>query len=251
MHKVTITMSAYLPEWLYRILRALKHKLNGITCSYVNLLGDRDIEWSWIASQMPSGPGEALDFGYGKSYLALICARRGYNVTAVDLEPIRLPYIHPRLRFLHGDILKLHLPKESFDLVINCSTVEHVGLVGRYGVTEIRREGDIEAMTRLWELMKTGGIMLLTIPVGHDVVFAPLHRVYGKKRLPRLLNGYIIEKEEFWIKDMENRWVSCNKETALGFRASAGLWGPLQNAYALGLFVLKKPKLEAYEDCEK
>ena len=205
-----------------------------------NLAGDRDIEWSWVASQMPSGPGEALDFGSGGSHLGLIAAQRGFNVTAVDLEPVRWAYVHPRLRFVRGDILKLPSPEEYLDLVINCSTVEHVGLAGRYGVSKNRPDGDLEAMFRLRELMKPGGIMLLTVPVGEDAVFAPLCRVYGNKRLSPLLDGYIVEKEAFWIKGQGNRWVLCDKETALNFKASAGSWDPLKNVYALGCFVLRR-----------
>jgi len=90
-------------------------------------------------------------------------------------------------------------------------------------------------------LMKPGGVMLLTIPVGQDAVFAPLTRVYGKERLPRLLDGYIVEKEAFWVKDQENCWVQADKETALSFQASAGSWDPLQNVYAIGCFVLRRP----------
>jgi len=197
---------------------------------------------------MPSGPGEALDFGTGGSHLALMAAQRDFNVTAVDLEPVQWPYVHPRLRFIQGDILKLPLPREHFDLVINCSTVEHVGLVGRYGVTENRPDGDLEAMAHLQGLMKPGGVMLLTVPVGQDAVFAPLCRVYGRERLPRLLDGYIVEKEAFWVKDQENCWVQADKETALSFQASAGSWDPLQNVYALGCFVLRKPDQEASGD---
>jgi SAM-dependent methyltransferase len=206
-----------------------------------NLLGDRDIEWSWVASQIPFGPGEALDFGPGGSHLGLIAAQRGFNVTAVDLEHVHWPYLHPQLRLIRGDILRLPLPRDRFDLVINCSTVEHVGLAGRYGVVEGRPDGDLEAMARLQDLMKPGAIMLLTIPAGHDGVFAPLCRVYGKERLPRLLKGFIVEKEEFWVKDEKNRWVPCDREVALSFQASANSWDPLRNVYALGCYVLRKP----------
>ena len=205
-----------------------------------NLLGDRDIEWSWVASQMPSGRGEALDFGSGGSCLGLIAAQRGYKVTAVDLEPTQWPYVHPHLRFIKGDLLKLPLPAGHFDLVLNCSTVEHVGLVRRYGVAEDRSDGDLEAMARLKELMKPGGLMLVTIPVGQDALFAPLCRVYGAQRLPRLLEGYTVEKQDYWIKDNQNRWVLSTKETALSFKASAGSWNPLQNVYAPGCFALSK-----------
>ena len=63
MRRVTITVPMYVPEWLYRPLRVLKHKLilhRADSPIDINLLGDRDIEWSWIASQMPLGPGERL-----------------------------------------------------------------------------------------------------------------------------------------------------------------------------------------------
>lgn len=230
---------------LGKTLREVKQWMRGpVPPCIPNLLGDRDIEWSWVASQMPSQSGEALDFGPGGSHLALIATQRGFNVTAVDLGSVRWPYVHPRLRFLKGDLLKLPLPKGHFDLVINCSTVEHVGLAGRYGIIENRLDGDLEAMARLKELMKTHGIMLLTIPVGKDAVFKPLTRVYGRKRLSRLFDGYIIEKKMFWIKDQENRWVPCAEETALNLETTAGSWDPLQNMYALGCFVLRKPSQE-------
>ena len=251
MRHVRITLPVPLPDRLYVALRQLKRRLVAYskTSGFPlqprqatrNLLGDRDIEWSWIASQLPSGPGEALDFGPGGSYLALIAAQRGFNLTAVDLEPVDWPYVHPQLRFIQGDILTLPLPIEQFDLIINCSVVEHVGLEGRYGVSEGHRDGDLEAMARLWQLMKPDARMLLTIPVGRDALFAPLCRVYGQQRLPRLLDGYQVEREVYWMKDEQNCWVPCRREEALSFEASAGSWDPLQNVYALGCFVLRRP----------
>lgn len=205
-----------------------------------NLLGDRDIEWSWVASQMPPGPGNALDFGNGGSHLGLIATQRGFTVTAVDLGVVQWPYIHPQLRFVQGDILKLDLPLEFYDLVINCSTIEHVGLVGRYSVNDDRPDGDLEAMARLRELMKPGGVMLLTIPVGQDAVFPPMCRVYGEKRLPRLLDGFAVRTEVFWVKDDQNRWVLSDRAKALQFPAAAGSRDALQNVYALGCFVLRR-----------
>ena len=227
---------------LWRLARSVGRWSKGRGPTRVpNLAGDRDIEWSWVAAHMPSGPGEALDFGPGGSPLGLIAAQRGFHVTSVDLEPMQWPYVHPHLRFVRGDILKLSLPAGHFDLVLNCSTVEHVGLVGRYGVVEGRPDGDLDAMTGLRELMKPGGLMLLTIPVGRDALFAPLCRVYGAQRLPRLLEGYAVENEDYWVKDNQNQWVLSTKQTALSFEASAGSWDPLQNVYALGCFVLGKP----------
>lgn len=238
-----IDVPLYVPGWLYRMLGSIGRRLMPRRKDELrspNLLGDRDIEWSWVASQMPEGPGEALDFGAGGGRLALAAAQRGFNVTAVDLEPVRWHYVHARLRFVRGDILNLPLPENHFDLVMNCSTVEHVGLAGRYGVTEENPEGDLEAMGRLRELMKPGGVMLLTVPLGRDAVFQPMCRVYGEKRLPRLLDGYNVEKESYWVKDGENRWAQCDRDTALDFEARAGSPDPLRNVYALGCFVLRR-----------
>jgi hypothetical protein len=238
---VRLSIPVYLPMALYRPLRRLKRAITDRNRPTRNLWGDRDVEYSFIAAHMPNGPGKALDFGSGSSYMSLLAALRGFEVIALDLEPQTFPWRHPGVRFIQGDLLELDLPTNHFDLIINCSTVEHVGLVGRYSVTESRPDGDLEAMARLRELMKPSAIMLLTVPVGQDAVFAPLCRVYGKERLPRLLSGFVLEREMFWVKDAENRWVQCDEETALSFEASAGSWDPLRNVYALGCFVLRKP----------
>ena len=222
------------------LVRHMKRWLRGSRTS-INLEGDRDIEWSWVAAHLPSGPGEALDFGSGGSHLGLIAAQRGFHVTSIDLEPIERPYIHPHLSFISGDLLKIPLPSGRFDLVINCSTVEHVGIAGRYGVTESAPSGDLQAMARLRELMKPGAAMLLTIPLGQDTLFATLCRVYGKQRLPLLLEGYTVQNESCWVKDSKNQWVLSTRDAALSFKASAGSWDPLENVYALGCFVLRKP----------
>lgn len=241
MRKVQVTMPIYLPDWLHRSLRRFKHAIVDTRKPRINLYGDRDIEWSFIAAHMPDGSGEALDFGSGGGNTSLIAARKGYRVVALDLESHTFPWRHAQTELVQGDLLKADWEPERFDLVINCSTVEHVGLVGRYGVTEDRPDGDLEAMAKLHSLMKRDAIMLLTIPVGQDAVFVPLHRVYGKQRLPRLLDSYELVFQEFWIKDDDNRWVLSDRDTALEFEAySYSDQDPSYNAYGLGCFVLRK-----------
>ncbi len=239
---VRIQISVPLPRWVYNPARRLKRAVFASDYNSVNLWGDRDVEWSFIASQMPCGPGEALDFGCDGSYLSVIAARRGFRVLALDLEPQAFYWRHPDVRFVQGDLLKLDLPLAYFDLIINCSSVEHVGLVGRYSVTEQRVDGDLEAMARMHELMKPGAMMLLTVPVGRDTVFAPLCSVYGSRRLPKLLTDFQVEWEEFWRKGPDNLWSLCDRALALEFEASAGSWDPGQNVYALGCFVLRRPE---------
>ncbi|MEW6323944.1 MAG: DUF268 domain-containing protein [Nitrospirota bacterium] len=198
-----------------------------------NLQGDRDLEWSWMAARIPQGSGRALDFGCGQSsFLGLTAAHRGYRVTAVDLTPVRWSYRHRQLEFMQGDVAHLGLAPNSFDLILNCSTIEHVGLAGRYGSAD-RPDGDIEAMTALHSLLKEEGRMVMTIPVGLDAVFAPFHRVYGKERLALLLSRWSVEWKEFWIKDGTNCWVKTEESVALNQKSSAVYYG-------LGFFILRR-----------
>lgn len=221
------------------MLKKIFHYIGSNLCNiskekeiYPNLLGDRDIEWSFIAAHLPTGPGYALDFGTGESSMGLMAARKKYCVTAIDLGKISWSYIHTNLEFIQGDILDLPFPEHKFDVIINCSTVEHVGLPGRYNVSESKPDGDIDAMERLKKLMKPNGCMLITIPIGKDAVFMPLHRVYGNERLPKLFKGYIIEYEEFWLKNDKNQWVMADKTEALMKEPQAYLYG-------LGCFILR------------
>lgn len=198
-----------------------------------NLIGDRDLEYAFIASNIPAKQGNALDFGSGKSNLSLISALRGYEVTSLDLLPNRLSYKHKNIKFIQKDIMNTNFPNNFFDLIINCSSIEHVGLPGRYNVAEKSINGDLIVMSKLSQILKKAGIMLLTIPVGVDVTIGSYHRIYGKKRLPKLLNKYNIRKELYWGKSKKNIWVEIKKSPALQIRGS-------KHYYGIGCYVLSK-----------
>jgi len=196
--------------------------------------GDRLVEWSFCVGRFGDGPSKTLDFGADTGFLALAAAQRGHEVVALDLQSEALLYRHDLVEYVAGDILEQPLAGRSFDLILNCSSVEHVGLAGRYGSGE-NADGDLEAMANLRELLAHGGRMVLTVPVGRDLVCAPQHRIYGVERLPRLLAGYSVTEEQFWHKDPSSAlWLETDRLTALATEGSAWF-------YALGLFVLNRP----------
>jgi SAM-dependent methyltransferase len=243
MEKILIPI--LMPKWMRRALRGAKRAITSITGSAITLEGDRDVEWSYISSRMPVGPGDALDFGCGFGNLSLQAAQRGFRVLGVDLLPHPRYWEHDNFKFIQGDFLQLDLPSNHFDLILNCSAVEHVGLTGRYGVAEREASGDLKAMQRMAEVMKPSGAMLLTIPCGRDAVFSPLHRVYGTQRLPELLRCFEVEEQCFWAKRADNHWMACDRETALAFEATANFETPALCSYALGCFKLRKPAAES------
>ncbi|MBI3180817.1 MAG: DUF268 domain-containing protein [Myxococcales bacterium] len=232
-----VNFPLWVPEWLYQPV----HRWRTRRRPAQNLEGDRDVEWSYVSARMPEGPGEALEVGAGGSPLSLVAALKGFQVTAIDLWAAPRPYELSALEDVEGDLLTLPLPEGRFDLVINCSAIEHVGLSGRYGVAVERPEGDLEAMARLRSLLRPGGLMVMTIPVGVDAVFRPFCRVYGEARLPRLLEGYEAREERYFVKRKANRWQAAPRALALSFPARVCSEDPRENAYALGCFVLAKP----------
>lgn len=214
---------AYAGELAHRGQQRLA-SLNGPT-----LDGDRWVEWAFCLARLADGPGRTLDFGADVGFLSLAAAQRGHEVVALDRMPPALAYQHPGVTPVQADILDRPFSNDRFDQIVNCSSIEHVGLAGRYGSWEAS-DGDLEAMRILRDLLAPGGRMILTIPVGRDGVFRPHHRIYGAQRLPRLLEGFSASEEQFWVKRTTS-WESSSREEALGTSGTNCF-------YSLGLFVL-------------
>ena len=220
---------------LIKILGHLIIRLSdfGKNPAILDLTGDRNIEWAWVVAHLPENPDAVLDFGCEESFLGLTAAVKGGDVTGLDIQKVHLSYHIDNFKIEKGDILNMDFGKTKFDVIINCSSIEHVGLAGRYNNPDVV-DGDLMAMKRLRNLLKEPeGMMILTVPVAKDAVFPPWHRVYGTKRLHLLLRGFQIIKKEFWSKRSgRNVWVRVNEEEALAVQ-------PSKTFYSLGCFILK------------
>jgi hypothetical protein len=92
------------------------------------------------------------------------------------------------------DTITVYNHKELFaadikaDCAISYSSFEHSGL-GRYG-DPVSPDGDLEAMNQARDFLKDDGIMYFGVPLGQDCLVWNAHRIYGKYRLPLLLQGW-------------------------------------------------------------
>lgn len=218
-----------------RVLSFLFGTVRSLGGETTDLSGDRDLEWSFTALRIGRYAGNGsrvLDFGCGQGFLALTAADAGARVLAIDLLPRRFPVACPNIEFRQTDVMDLDERDGRYDLILNCSTIEHVGLGGRYGVRNDNPDGDLAAMEKLRRLLERDGRMLLSLPVGRDAVIRPLHRIYGAERLSKVLRGYDVEEEVYYRKGGGNIWLSCSRNEAL--REPGG-----ERYYALGLLVVR------------
>lgn len=197
------------------------------------LFGDRYIEHPWILIHLDNAPEKVLDFGCGASPLTYQACHFCKELVAVDLQDAKQRAM-PNLTVLKGDILNpdFQLGAHGYDVILNCSTMEHVGIAGRYGVEVEDLEADLKVMCKLGGLLKPGGQMLLTIPVGRDRIVRPYHRIYGE-RLKDLLHGWEVIEQKFYIKD---KGVDIYRKAT---RKEAVEHEPTDKYYGLGMFVLE------------
>lgn len=238
----TVFLPVYMPNPVYRQLQKLRRALTKSPRDRgtLNIRGERDVEWSFLSREIPNGEGQALDFGCEHGYMSLMAAQKGFDVLALDLEEQKLLWRHPRVTFRQGDFLELNLPENHFDLIVNCSSVEHVGIVGRYGIAAERDNGDLEVMQRFARVLKSDGLLVMTAPCGRDAILAPWCRVYGRDRLQKLFERFEILKENYWTKNADNLWTESQRESALAFQPIYHPSDPHSCVYALGCFVLRK-----------
>lgn len=85
-------------------------------------------------------------------------------VTYIDLRPPAFQL--KNFRFIQGDILKLPFENNSLTSLSCLHTIEHIGL-GRYG-DALNPNGYIQALLEIQRVIKPGGILLLSMPIGME-----------------------------------------------------------------------------------
>lgn len=184
----------------------VEHRAGDVRLGSVN---ERIVEVPYAMRALRDVPlgGRVLDFGSSESHVALSLASMGYRVTALDLSAY--PFTHPHLEVVRSPLELWDAPAASFDAATVISTVEHVGL-GWYGETPDRFD-DLRAMRRIAELVRPGGLVVLTVPYGAAEV-TDVQRVYDAAGLDRLLDG-LETVERLVVEEREGRWIPVDDST--------------------------------------
>jgi SAM-dependent methyltransferase len=92
----------------------------------------------------------------------------------VDIRPIDTKL--KNLTISRGDIVHMPYPDHSISSLSSLHVVEHIGL-GRYG-DPIDPQGTVKACKELSRVLKPGGKLYLSLPIGRERICFNAHRIY-------------------------------------------------------------------------
>jgi len=197
---------------------------------------ERSIEYPWIARNISEIKNCcALDVGAKEGLPSSDILLSNNNVVyTIDINTSKTIQSNNKLIIKNGDIRSTPFNDGFFDAVIAVSTLEHVGISGRYGIERSDQDGDISAMAEIYRILKPGGKVLLTLPYGVGKSL-PLNRLYNGERVNKLFKKYtMINKEYFKYDSKYAMWFEIPESLA-----SENNWD-IEPWYALGCFCAQK-----------
>ena len=172
------------------------------------VVSERIIENAFAIRSLPGNIKRILDVGCCESDLSIQLATTGFDVYGIDIRNYELT--HRNFHFVRDDIRETPFQDGYFDVVIAISAIEHVGL-GHYGDPEYR-DGDLIAMKEIHRVLMKGGMLIMSTPFGGKSKIT-WERVYDNDALANLLEGFDVQKTDYWIKEREE-WRTVSLEEA-------------------------------------
>lgn len=129
---------------------------------------------AWLARRI-SAAKIAKHVDIGSSVLTISVLSAQVETTFVDYRPLKASL--PGLTSIAGNILDLPFPDDSVESLSCLHVIEHIGL-GRYG-DPIDPQGSVKAALELQRIVRPGGKLLLSLPVGRERVCFNAHRVHA------------------------------------------------------------------------
>jgi len=202
-------------------------------------MSERSIEYSFVFMNVGRPPATVLDVGCSGSDLPLMLSAHGFLVYGIDVRDYHVE--NPTFTFRREAMTSTSFPDDFFDIITAISTMEHLGLSGRYGIEEDDPLADKMAMKEVDRILKKDGRLILTVPYGRFNVFKPFHKVYDEKHLTDLISDFQVLKEEYFVRKRNGFWVSTSERIASRTMpyVISKLGVVIDHHYALACLVLK------------
>jgi len=145
------------------------------------------------------------------------------NAHFLDIRPVKVDI--DNLELLEGSIENLPFEDNSLESVSCLHVIEHIGL-GRYG-DNMNINGSEIACRELGRVVKKGGYLYLSTPIGRERVCFNAHRVFNPNTILNYFKDF--ELEEFNMVDDEGKLYKDIKVKEFK-----------DKEYSLGMFKLRK-----------
>ncbi len=180
---------------------------------------------AWIARRL-SQYKPSLHIDIGSSVLTVSVYSGMVETVFVDYRPVaaRLSGLHS----LAADVVHLPFASGSIESLSCLHVIEHIGL-GRYG-DPLNPDGSLLAARELQRVLKPGGLMYLSAPIGRERVCFNAHRVFD----PSTVRNFFPELEliEFSLVD----------DTAI-YSENSNLNAARECEYGCGMFIFRRKPL--------
>lgn len=175
----------------------------------------RVFEYSFIIGKLNSmEKGRVLDIGCSArlNFLPATLALLGWEVYGIDIRKFKLRF--PNFHFTLQDVRSTSFGDNFFDVVYALSTLEHIGLTGRWGITTKDPDGDAKAVMEVERILRPNGTFLVTVPYGQRKIVGSLHKVYDKSWLRQLFLNWEIKEAIYYIRNYEGYWEAVPEEVS-------------------------------------
>jgi SAM-dependent methyltransferase len=138
---------------------------------------------AWLARKLSNArPVRHVDIG--SSVLTVSVLSATVSTVFVDYRPLKVALAG--LDSVAGDILQLPFANDSIASLSCLHVMEHIGL-GRYG-DPIDPEGTAKAAVELERVVRPGGRLYISVPIGWERVCFNAHRVHAPESLPTMFS---------------------------------------------------------------
>lgn len=217
----TMGYRAYKEEEVRRVLLRGEFRPDQLPRGYGVDLDERIIEYPWLLTSLPEGPGAVLDAGSALNFRSWLDHPRlaSKKIYICTLAPERHSYWELGVSYTFQDLRQTCFRDTFFDYVVCLSTLEHVGLDnGRFytgqPTLERRAESYVDAVREMARILRPGGTLYLTMPFGRYADLGWL-QVFDGRMIDRVIETFRASRtKEQIFRYTEEGWQVSNRREA-------------------------------------